>query len=294
MKKKISLLETSAVAPEKKGNRWLVVVATPGEGSSGFYSEEVLRRDAHKIVPAGGQSFINHDNSRNPKDLIGVFPEGSFWDEERSAVLAELETFTHWTEFVDEVGPHCGMSLYAVGERDEDGNITEILEDRLNGCDLVARPGLVGSGLVEKIYETAVRQSQKDPSVTVAEELGNEDNVEKVEAKLAELTAIVASLVADKETAQAAEAQVEADTALATARVESFAAAVEAVDKAELFESQRKSILEQAKEGADVTALIEEAKQVRKEALESVQTLEEGHGRVYSGTTDVTFSGFGV
>src|SRR5690606_28787043 len=113
-------------------NRWRVIVAKPGVGSSGTYSEDLFKRDAEKIVPAGGQMFINHDDSRNPKDMLGTYPEGSYWDSEENAVVAEAEIFSHWKEFVEEVGPHCGVSLYAMGEADEEGNVTAIIEDRLN------------------------------------------------------------------------------------------------------------------------------------------------------------------
>src|SRR5690606_22263815 len=153
MSNTLHLKESTAEAPVKKGKRWRVIVARPGKGSSGTYSEELFRRDAHKIIAPGAQSFINHDSTRNPKDMIGIFPEAAYFDENEKAVVAELEVFSHWEKFVDEVGPHCGISLYALGEADEDGNVTAIVEDRLNGADLVSRPGLVGSGLAEKLYE---------------------------------------------------------------------------------------------------------------------------------------------
>jgi hypothetical protein len=44
-----------------------------------------------------------------------------------------------------------------MGETDKDGNVVALLPDRMNGVDLVSYPGLVGSGLVEKLYESAQR-----------------------------------------------------------------------------------------------------------------------------------------
>lgn len=274
---KIDLRETTQAAPVKKGSRYKVIVATPGQGSSGYYPEEVLRRDAEKIVPPGGQSFINHDMSRNPKDLVGVFPEGSYWDEDEKVVVSELEVFKHWREFVEEVAPHVGMSLFAAGDKDKDGNITEIFEDVMNGCDLVARPGLKGSKIAEKLYESAIKHDSGKPSATVAQEDGR-NNMEKVEKALADLTDLVKTLVAKEETAKAHEAQVEADEAEAVARVEAFATAVEALDKAELLDVQRAEILEAAKKGADVAPLIESAIKVRDAAIEAVKNKESDEG----------------
>lgn len=275
MSNTLHLKESTAEAPVKKGKRWRVIVARPGKGSSGTYSEELFRRDAHKIIAPGAQSFINHDSTRNPKDMIGVFPEAAYFDEGEKAVVAELEVFSHWEKFVDEVGPHCGISLYALGEADEDGNVTAIVEDRLNGADLVSRPGLVGSGLAEKLYESAIAHSEEKPSVTVAQESNGD---ELMEEKLDKLIDLMSSLVAEKKTEDSAKAQVEADEAVAEARVESFAAAVKAVDEADLFDSQRETILEAAKKGADVSALIESAKTVKAEALEAVKESAEQEG----------------
>lgn len=264
----VQLRESTAEAPVKQGKRWRVIVARPGKGSSGIYSEDLFRRDAHKIIAPGGQAFINHDASRNPKDMLGTYPEGSYWSEEDKAVVSELEVFSHWADFVEEVGPHCGISLYALGEADEEGNVTEIIEDRLNGADLVARPGLIGSGLAEKLYESAIAGSERDPEATSAletEENGNRMDEKDREAINALVTAVTA-LVADKEKAHAEAAQATADADAGRAAVEAYDAAVSAIDAAELPEKVVESLRKQAKEGVDVTPLIAQAVEI-KEAL---------------------------
>ena len=263
------LRESVTEPPVKTGKRWRVIVARPGQGSSGNYSEEVFRRDAHKIIAPGGQAFINHDDSRNPKDMLGVYPEGSFWSEEDKAVVSELSVFSHWEAFVDEVGPHCGISLYALGEQDDQGNVTAFIEDRLNGADLVARPGLVGSGLAEKLYESAIAGSGKTTTTAVEERERNKMDEKVVEA-LEALTAQVASLVTDRKESVAAEAQTEADATAIAEALASFKAAVKAVDEAELLDVQRESILAAAERGDDVAPLIEQAVAIKKAAEESV------------------------
>lgn len=264
MTTQIAIRESVTEAPVKKGNRWRVIVARPGKGSSGDYSTEMFRRDAHKIIAPGGQSFINHDDSRNPKDMIGVYPEGSFWSEEDNAVVSELEVFSHWKEFVEEVGPHCGISLYALGESDEDGNVTAIIEDRLNGADLVARPGLVGSGLAEKLYESAIKQaSDEKPGVTSALEERKLEMEKDVEERFSALETLLTSLVTDKQAAQAEAAQVAADEKVVEERLDAYDAAVEAIEAAELPADAAKSLRAEARKGADVAKLIEFAKTVK-------------------------------
>lgn len=264
----IKIRESVSEPPVRKGNRWRVIVARPGKGSSGTYSEDLFRRDAEKIIAPGGQMFINHEDSRNPKDMVAVYPEGSFWDEDEKAVVAEAEVFSHWKSFVEEVGPHCGVSLYALGESDEDGNITAIIEDRLNGADLVSRPGLVGSGLAEKLYESAkMAESNEKPGVTSARETKGIKMDQEIKDAFAALHALIAPLVAKEEARAADAAQVEADEAAVSKAVESYDAAVKAIDEADLLPSQIDSLRAEAKKGADVAPLIEAAKQVKADAI---------------------------
>lgn len=275
------LRESVTEAPVKKGNRWRVIVAKPGQGSSGFYSEDLFRRDAHKIIAPGGQAFINHDDSRNPKDMLGTYPEGSFWSEDDKAVVSELEVFSHWRAFVEEVGPHCGISLYAMGEADESGNVTSFIEDRLNGADLVARPGLVGSGLAEKLYESAKAHSVEEPGANVAREERKLEMEKDVEDRFAALESLLTSLVAKEQTKAEEAAQVTADDEAVNQRVESITAGLDAVEaaRAELFPAQVDALRAEAKKGADVAPLIEAAKKVREEALEAVRVTESAPGR---------------
>ena len=286
------LRESVTEAPVKSGNRWRVIVARPGQGSSGNYSAEMFRRDGHKIIAPGGQSFINHDDSRNPKDMIGVYPEGSFWSEEDQAVVSELEVFSHWKQFVEEVGPHCGISLYALGEADEEGNVTAIIEDRLNGADLVARPGLVGSGLAEKLYESAkAHVSENAPSAEVVEEHGKESNnmaysEERIDAILAAVESLVSAQTAKAE--KAVEADV-IETAVTEAR-KAVRTQFEAIEKADLLPSQKAELLEAAEAGQDVSGRIAKAAEIKAEAFEAAKAVEtETQGRVFGETKATKF-----
>lgn len=285
------LRESVAEAPVKTGNRWRVIIARPGQGSSGKYSAELFRRDAQKLIPPGAQSFLNHDEARNPRDMIGTYPDGGYFDEAENAVVADLDVFSHFKDFVSEVGPHCGISLYAMGDKDEDDNITQFVEDAYNGADLVSRAGLMGSGLAEKLYEAAIAASEKPGTETsVQERKDKQDMDEKVLEAVNALTTQVAALVSANTVKAEENAQVEADEKAVTEAVEVYAAKVEAVESARssLLPSQVTHLMAEAKAGNDVTLMIESFKTLAEEAKAAVA---EGAptGRVVESATENTY-----
>lgn len=162
------LRESAPSSLERVGKRWRAVLAVPGEGSSGVYSEDVLRDFGPSALAPGAKAFIGHDDSRSPKDMIGVYPEGAEYVD-GVGLVGELEVFPHWADFVEHVGPHAGLSIYMMGEVDDDGRVTKLLPDRMNGVDLVSYPGLEGSGLVEKLYEEAKRKIREAEPGELAE-----------------------------------------------------------------------------------------------------------------------------
>lgn len=161
--------ESAPSTLERVGKRWRAVLAVPGEGSSGVYSEDVLREFGPTALAPGAKAFIGHDDSRSPKDMIGVYPDGAEYVD-GVGLVGELEVFPHWADFVEHVGPHAGLSIYMMGEVDNDGHVTKLLPDRMNGVDLVSYPGLEGSGLVEKLYEEAKRRVREAEPGELAEQ----------------------------------------------------------------------------------------------------------------------------
>ena len=284
--------EAISEAPVKRDNgRWLVAIATPGQGSSGYYSEDMLKEYGPVAFPAGAKSFINHEGTRNPKDMIGTYPEGAYWDDERKQLMGELETFSHWKAFVEEVGPHCGMSIYMAGESDKDGNVTKLIENRQNGADLVSYPGLEGSGLVEML-ESARSVASENPPVALAEETPEgKDATRMTEEQFNELKTLLTAAIATK-TAEAQEtAQVDADETLAAERVDAFESAVEAIDAADLTAAQKKALRAEAKKGVDVSALIEAQVALKAEILQESAVEAPAGGRVITAGETFTTKG---
>jgi hypothetical protein len=158
-----NLLVESGSAPVKSGNNWRAVLITPGKGSSGVYTEEMLKEYGPKAFVKGTHSYVDHPRSeediRSPKNLIGVLAEDARY-EEGVGLVAELEVMPHWREFVEAVAPHTGLSIYAMGEGgyNEAGEmvVENLIPHTQNSVDLVSYPGRPGSKLADKLYEAAM------------------------------------------------------------------------------------------------------------------------------------------
>lgn len=299
------LTESGTSAPVKRGKMWRVRIATPGQGSSGFYSAEVLREYGPVAIPAGTKAFLDHKelHERSLRDLVGVYPKGAYWDPTdgpEGALFADLKPATSaWAKVLDELGPLAEASIKVAGTKDEDDNVLSLVYSRANTVDLVPMAGLEGSGLTEQIeslVESARSLSAEEPS---AENSAREKESRNMEEKLDKLIGLFESFIA-KDAAKAAEqVQAKAD---ADALAESASKAVEAYDaQIALIEAAREHLLpaqiadlrESAKSGAEVSPLIEKAKKV----VEEAQTVlsESAVGREFgTGTEDWNVRGVTV
>jgi hypothetical protein len=157
------LLSESGSAPVKSGNNWRAVLITPGKGSSGVYTEEMLKTYGPEAFKKGTHSYVDHprDESdiRSPKNIIGVLAEDAQY-EEGVGLVAEISIMPHWREFVEAVAPHTGLSIYAMGEGNynDDGDVVveNLIPHVQNSVDLVSYPGRPGSKLADKLYEQAI------------------------------------------------------------------------------------------------------------------------------------------
>jgi len=164
------LLTESSSAPVKSGNNWRAVLITPGKGSSGIYTEQMLKSYGPKAFKKGTHSYVDHPASeseiRSPKNLIGVLAEDARY-EDGVGLVAELEIMPHWKEFVEAVAPHTGLSIYAMGEGNynDDGEVVveNLIPHTQNSVDLVSYPGRPGSKLADKLYEAAIAMVEELP-----------------------------------------------------------------------------------------------------------------------------------
>ena len=178
------LLSESGSAPVKSGNNWRAVLITPGSGSSGIYTEDMLREYGPEAFKKGTHSYVDHprdeEEIRSPKNLIGVLAEDASY-EDGVGLVAELAIMPHWKAFVEAVAPHTGLSIYAMGEGNynDDGEIVveNLVPHVQNSVDLVSYPGRSGSKLADKLYEAAI-------SMVNSESYHTDDEDEKKKKKM--------------------------------------------------------------------------------------------------------------
>lgn len=286
---------TSIPVATSKPGRWSATFVTPGQGSSGFWSEDVIKRDGPHALKKGSRCFVTHNRLENgepdPFSMWGFLAEDARY-EEGVGLVGEIEVLPSWRDRVEEVAPHTALSVYVLGDADDDGNITSIMEDQMNGVDLVVFPGRENSGLVEKLYEAAKAGAfvEKTSTASVEDKKPKGLKMEKdVEERFGAIETLLQTLVGSKVQESQAEADAAAVEAEAKARVEAFDVAITAIESAELLPSQKAALRESAKRGEDVAGAIETAKVIAKEALEAAKGEPNETGRLGESLQGVSY-----
>lgn len=268
-------------------NRWKATLITPGKGSSGTYSEELLEKFGAIAFPQGSKNWFKHPEwsgeQRDPRDQWGYLATDPIF-EPGVGLTAEVQVLPHWADVVNALAEagHAHLSIYAMGDSDEFGNVTALLPDVTNSIDLVDYPGRPGSGLTEQMLESA-RAGHKKPAAASAEENKEHDLDKEI---LEALTALTESLkpvvdfVTEKKEAAERGAQAEADAEAVAQGVSEGIAAYEekvtAIDAVEnLSPKQVESLKSAAKRGEDITESLAEAKAI---ADDFATRLGESHG----------------
>ena len=283
------ILESSATL-KKSGTKWKAVLITPGKGSSGTYSEEVLKSTGPSAFPAGTHSYIDHsaDGTRNPRDLFGVLSEDAYY-EDGIGLVGTLEVMPHYAEFANAVAPHTGLSIYASADKsknsDGEWTVESLIPDRMNSVDLVSYAGR-GGELAERLLESArssftepEKKAKKKKTSSASEDSGaapaddrTNTGKEKVSMEIEELATRVDTL-AESLTALTALVTPLAETLTAKVQEEEvepeldFALIAEAAIAAGLPEAARKVVYDQVRHGAVVETAIAD----QKSYVESVQ-----------------------
>lgn len=265
--------------------RWAATLITAGEGSSGAYSEEMLAEYAPKAFPKGTKLWFGHPKEgegpgdRDPRDQWGVLDEDAIFQPGDGAV-GKIRVLSHWKDVVESLGDQASLSIYALGESDDDGNVTALIAHETNSVDMVGYPGRQGSGLKKKI-EAARAASHKPAAEASAEEKKENHMDEKDVQAIAAATAAaiteslkdVISFVNESAAKTAGEAQTKVDAeALDTARAEGAKAAAESfklIDDAKLPDEIAEDFRSQVLEGKDITSGITIAKNVAEAAAKA-------------------------
>lgn len=159
-----------------------IKVISPGWGSSGYYSEDVLKRDGPKAWPKGTHMYWDHptptEESERPerslKDLAAVTTTDPRWwvhPTEGPGLYAEAKVRSSYREAVNELAPNIGTSIRASGKATEgtaEGKKGRIVEAIVAGksIDFVTMPGR--GGKVLELFES-FRSKEVTDDVSTAE-----------------------------------------------------------------------------------------------------------------------------
>lgn len=278
------LLEAATLVGEsaREDGAWKVRLISEGQGSSGFYSRELLE-GFHSVLD-DVLSFKNHPGEwegPETRDFTMIVGEilGETWveDDERgmAAVFGWYLPDPEYRDKIERYKNKIALSIYAMGEGEfnEDSGRFEVLsfeEDPYNSLDVVIAAGARGKFLehARKVYAHRVENA----SATSAEDKDKEGLSEMAEKDvLDKLDTLIAHFAAATESKQK-EAQAEVDSATvesaAKDAVKEYDARVEAISAAELLPAQAKALRESALLGKDISADLDTAVTIAKEARE--------------------------
>jgi len=142
-----------------------VKIISPGWGSSGYYSAEVLKRDGPGIFREGLHMHWDHatkkEESERPErsmaTLAAVLAEDAKWDDNGAKGPGLYSTFKPFTDFaprIKEKAKYTGVSINARGKvkmGEAEGRKGPIVESLVaaKSTDFVTHPGAGGQALVE-------------------------------------------------------------------------------------------------------------------------------------------------
>lgn len=274
-----------------------------GMGSSGYYPRETLEKYHNAFDDV--LSFAAHPKwdeeaaNRDFRNIAGRILGETWTEEDRTGKLGVYGYYLpdpNYQEQLERYRDKLALSIYISGEGhiNDDGDFeVDFLNglDPLRSVDVVQAGGRGGKLSIESLKEfynvgsTEDRKNRNNRKETTMD-------LETLATKLDALTTTVLALASDKEAEASESAQAKADDEAVAKAVESYAAKVEAIAKAELPAVLAESLRKDALAGADVEVKITEAKALT-EALKTELT-ESGAGRVIEGSDDdYTLKGFG-
>jgi hypothetical protein len=146
-----------------------IKIIQPGWGSSGFYKPEVLERDGPQVFTRGLQLFADHPTpteeaerpERSIKDLVATLSKDATWNAnglKGPGLYAEAKVIDSWKPFVEQLAPHIGLSIRAMGRAvsgEAEGRKGPIIEGIVSAksVDLVTAAG--AGGEIISMFESA-------------------------------------------------------------------------------------------------------------------------------------------
>lgn len=170
-------------------------IIAPGWGSSGYYSPALLERDGPKVFVKGIKSYWDHPTAaeaearpeRSLRDLAAELVSDARYDASGPAgagLYADAKVFGPYREAVNELAPHIGVSIRAMGQGaigEAEGRKGRVIEKLIaaQSVDFVTTPG--AGGQVVSLFEAA-----RSHAITPTQEDTSMDELKEAQTKLAE------------------------------------------------------------------------------------------------------------
>lgn len=282
----IKLTEGASAPLAVKARKATITLITEGQGSSGLYPAEVLRRDGPIAFPAGTHLVINHlgenemferNGSHDTRDIVGATLEDARWDEETRSLVAEAEIAAHAAEFVESIMSYIGLSIEAGGFVNEDGVVESLAYSPHNSVALVPRAGR--GGKIQALYESFVETWQSRDTIinegTSTDAIEQERGTPVSPEDIAKIVEALKPLFTDLQESLAPAAP---ETTEETEETPDVATVAEALVAADLPEVARKRVYEAVNAKADLVEAIAAEKAYIASLKESV--VDETPGQV--------------
>jgi hypothetical protein len=252
------LFEAATLVSESasEDGTWVVQLIAEGKGSSGTYPATLLENHHHAFD--GVLSFKNHPQwfegpeTRDFTMLAGQVIGETWVDTNKQGKRAIFANYLPDPEYKDKLARYrdkLGLSIYIEGSGYDDEETGEFMVDWFNpedpyaSVDVVIAPGARGK-LTEAMKQTYSRNRENEPGAEASAQEPHERKL-RMEKEIQEALEKVNSTLASE------------------------------AARADLLPSQVESLRAEAKAGTDVTARIEEAKTIAKEAREAFEGKQE-------------------
>ncbi len=194
-----------------------IKLISPGWGSSGYYSAEMLERDGPAIYKKNAHMYWNHskEDNRDPTELAAVLTEDSVWKADGPkgpGLYAQAKVFSDYATQVAEKGKHIGVSINAYGKAVEgtaEGRKGKIIQKltAAESVDFVAKAGRGGEVITESERRGEPHHTEGDTMSMTTEE---QASLREAQTRNATLATENAALVLEKNQALATAAFIEA------------------------------------------------------------------------------------
>lgn len=250
-----------------------------GQGSSGFYSAEVLKRDIPKALPKGTKVYFDHmsademetGRARSMSQLVGVFESVPYFDEQEQASFADIRiyenspTYKNVPEFIAEALNDVGVSIEVhAGKKDDSGFVEELSFSPHNSLAIVTAGG--ARGKIDSLIES-FRTTENENTDEVR---NNMEKAEMLEALKESNESLVATFV-EAVTKVLKPAEEKADKP-------SLEVISEAIATAELTPEGRKAVYAAVEAGVAVESAVQVEKDREAKIFEALKTKAESEG----------------